>query len=189
MICLGKTENYEKLEKICKKVLLIDKTDSKAVAFLARSLKEIGKYQQLENLLLKIDNKIENFSQNNINKKDTAIKIKTKLKEKLVEIKNLKFNDKNQSDDNESDRDLPLINILKVENEVQQIEEKNFLKYKNQLRLNENDKESLFYIGKYHYILEEYEPSLKYFNKLKEVDQSFKEEELFEKLGKFKFFY
>ena len=190
MICLGKIENYEKLEKICRKILSVDKTNSKALAFLARALKENGKFVQLENLLLKIGNKIENFTKNNNNKIDTVLKIKTKLKEKLVEIKHLKFNDKNESDgDSESDKDLPLINILKVENEVPLIEEKNLLKFKNQYKLDENDKESLFYLGNHHFRLEEYEISLQFFLKLKEIDRTYNEEDLFEKLGKLYFYF
>lgn len=146
MICLGKIESFEKVESVCKRILALDKTNSKALAYLSRALKENNKFSQLEKLLTKIDTKIDKF--NKTNKKDTVMKIKSKLKEKLIEVKNLMFNQNMVSDnDSENEREYPIFNIIKVDNEEHRILSKQKQKYE----LNSSDKEALFYLGNHYF--------------------------------------
>lgn len=142
MVCYGKTDDNEKLENVCKKILALDKSNSKALAYLSRALKENNKFSQLEKLLVKIDTKLDKFS-NKTNKNDTVTKIKSKLKEKIDEVKNLMFISNKEVNDSEDDKELPSVNIMRLEN----VEDYKINKYKDLLQKDNNDKEALFYLG------------------------------------------
>jgi tetratricopeptide (TPR) repeat protein len=151
MVCYGKTDVSDKLEYICKKILSIDKSNAKAVALLSRALKENNKFMQLEKLLMKIDTKLEKFT-NKTNKNDTVMKIKSKLKEKIEEVKNLMFLE-NMEHEYESDenKEFPTVNI-KLEN----LEDSNVNKYKERYLQDNNDKEALYYIADDYYKVGEF---------------------------------
>ena len=147
MVCMGKLENYEKVETISKNILAIDKSNSKALAYLSRALKENNKFTQLEKLLTKIYSKMDKLA-NKSNKTETIKKIKLKLKEKLDEVKNLKFNETADSDnESNNDKEYPLIMMNKLDNE----ENKNLVKYLERYNLDNNDIETLFDLGNYYY--------------------------------------
>lgn len=148
MVCLGKTDNYEKLERVCKNIISLDKSNSKALAYLARAFKENNKLNQLEKLLQKIDDKIEKFS-NKSNKKDVVMKIKSKLREKLSEVKNMMFLRQNEEEDySQEEKELPVMNIMKLEADV---EDPNIVKHKEVLEKNPYQRDSLFYVANYEY--------------------------------------
>ena len=63
MTTLSKLEEWIKLEKISKKILIIDKNNMKALAWLMKALKENRKYDDLEKLLKRVKKKLHYYSQ------------------------------------------------------------------------------------------------------------------------------
>lgn len=186
MVCYGKIDDYEKLENICKKVLTLDKTNAKAIAFLSRALKENNKFSQLEKLLVKIETKLDKLT-NKTNKKDTVMKIKSKLKDKIEEVKNLIFfNNKEEENESEEDKELPIMNVMKIEI----AEDPNIHKYKDIIQRDPNNNEALFFLGNDAFkvitnLIEnnDFETAYNMFSKLQEIFPNFNEEEVLERLG------
>lgn len=100
MIAQLKIEKWDDLISTCKKILQIDNANTKAIALLARALKENKKYKDLEIFLTKIEKKAEILEQKYNEKENTTQdeeimlnikKLKLKLRRKLKDIKKSKL--------------------------------------------------------------------------------------------------
>ena len=61
VICLSKLELFPELEEICILILEIDRKNPLALAFLTRAMKENEKFEILENVLTRMNKKLENY--------------------------------------------------------------------------------------------------------------------------------
>lgn len=198
MISQLKIEKWDDLISTCKRILQVDNTNTKAIALLAKGLKENKKYKDLENFLTKIEQKADLLEKKytsasapkNIELLEDDVlasikKLKTKIKKKLKAIKKSKliYHKLDLPDDV---RDCPDINGTSNYNDGKNIEIE--LNDTNNNNLNNNDSiddpniyfdilkndemnaEAIFNLGVYFHRKKEYNSALEQFKKLIDTD-------------------
>ena len=95
MVCLYLARSWKKLEKVCKKVLKLDRKNKRALVYLLYALEHLKDYNQLTNLLNKLKTKMRNIKlKKNIDSKEKNTKahydsIKKKIIHKLKEVEKI----------------------------------------------------------------------------------------------------
>ena len=199
MICLCKTKEWNKLEKISKKVLKIDRKNKKALVCLIMCLENNKKFEELLLLLKKIKSKMKSIKENHIEEKKQDSQSDKELEslfnsplsqyKKLKQIIKQKIKDANEK--LEIERELN--NDDKNEMQLAKLS-KDTLKsfgFKNSdlerililYRKNPNNLEALFNLGYIYYKEEEFEKSEEYLKKIIEINPNYKKNIVYECLG------
>ena len=172
MISQLKIEKWDELISTSRKILQIENTNTKAIALLAKALKENNRYKDLENLLIKLEQKADILEQKYKNSNDEVIlsnikKLKFKIRKKLKDIKKSKliYHQLDVPDEVKDHSELSNKNIEMDENEnnVSLDDPKIYL---NTLKQDESNKEALFNLGVYYYRKQDFQVALDYFKKL-----------------------
>ena len=195
MICLRIEESWSKLEKICKKVLKIDRKNKKALVFLIDTLDYRKDYQQLIDLLTKIKNKMKKIKLSKNKNKEKFKSTSThydSIKKKIMH--QLKETEKTQKALNESTK-------LK---EIEQRDFKEFAKIskldtdnissfgfnedeiKNLLQIhkkNMNSVEALYSLGLINFKVENYKKAEELLLKVHELDNTYQTANVCSSLG------
>jgi tetratricopeptide (TPR) repeat protein len=211
IISLSKLEEWQEVEEKCKLIISIDKTNPLALALLSRAMKESEKFNDLENILNKLNKKLENFekkskdySRQEISK--TVHKLKKKIRVKLKEIKKSKMYTSSYDNTYSTATDgikmvekqmenidtgilirSSLMNNGKTRKETDKVLT-NILERdpKDLLEILKTDKthrEAMFGLGLIYYKRQEYKLSEENFLKLQNLDNKYKARSVNEKLG------
>ena len=190
MNCLALVKDYIRLEQVCKTILILDKTNTKALALLMRALKKNNKFDQLEKIVSKVQKKLikikDNYSEEFVNQASFK-KLTNKINEKLYEVRNTK-RIKDQED------------ILSIEERLDGFMEENSVKFDPNndhafekdpniflkiLLIEPNNFEAILNLGMIYYRKKQYELSEEYFYKAQKFQDKEKYKSLIhEKLGK-----
>ena len=188
---LSKLEDWKKLESISKKILVIDKKNMKALAWLMKALKENRKYEDLEKLLKKIKKKLHKYSQRKLSgvqgiKKETYSKLKKKIKEEINEVQVVKKYSQNNptSDRNDPDGSSPRLNRIDLDTiKALGFDEKATKELIDKLKDDKNNLDALFSLGLIKFKEEDYIQSEVFFTKIYSIDPNYKKDIVCEKLG------
>ena len=192
MTTLSKLEEWIKLEKISKKILIIDKNNMKALAWLMKALKENRKYDDLEKLLKRVKKKLHYYSQRQLQnvqgmKKEIYSKLKKRIKEEINEVKAVKKNVKNMnlnSDRHEHDSNYPHLNKIDLDTiKALGFDEKETKELVEKLKDDKNNLDALFRLGLIKFKEEDYIQSEVFFKKIYSINNNFKKNIVCEKLG------
>ena len=195
MICLRIEESWKKLEKICKKILKMDRKNKRALVYLLDALKYRKDYPQLIDLLTKIKDKMKNikYSKNKIKEKKKSSSTRyDALKKKIIH--QLKENEKIQKALNESTKlkeieardfkEFAKISKLDTDNissfGFNEDEIKNLLQiYKK----NKNSVEALYSLGLINFKVKNYKKAKELFLKVYELDGKYQKDNVCSSLG------
>lgn len=211
IISLSKLEEWHEVEEKCKLIITIDKTNPLAIALLSRAMKETEKFNDLENILIRINKKLDifekkskDYSRQEISK--TVHKLKKKIRVKLKDIKKSKMYTSSYENNYSTPTDgikmmgkqmenidtgillrTTLINNGKGRKETDKVLT-NILERdpKDLLEILKTDKthrEAMFGLGLIYYKRQEYKSSEEYFLKLQNLDSQYKPRPVNEKLG------
>ena len=192
MTTLSKLEEWIKLEKISKKILIIDKNNMKALAWLMKALKENRKYDDLEKLLKRVKKKLHYYSQRQLQnvqgmKKEIYSKLKKRIKEEINEVKAVKKNVKNMnlnSDRDEHDSNYPHLNKIDLDTiKALGFDEKETKELVEKLKDDKNNLDALFRLGLIKFKEEDYIESEVFFKKIYSINNNYKKNIVCEKLG------
>ena len=199
MICLYKNKEWNKLEKLTKKILTADRKNKRALVYLITCLEKNRKLEELLLLLNKIKAKLKHIKENNISyEKPNSIsekdnesifqsplsqynKLKQIIKKKLKETNDkLKIQHGLLNDDkNEIQLEKLSKDTLKSFGFKNSDIERILILY----RKNPNNLEALFNLGYIYYKEEEFEKSEEYFKKIIEINPYYKRNIVYECLG------
>ena len=202
MICLYKNKEWNKLEKLTKKILTEDRKNKRALVYLITCLEKNRKLDELLILLNKIKSKLKFIKENNISiekpksksekesKENESIfhsplsiynKLKQIIKQKLKET-----NDKLKIQHGLISEDKKEVQLEKLSKDTLKSFgfknadiERILLLYKK----NPNNLEALFNLGYIYYKEEEFEKSEEYFKKIIEINPYYKRNIVYECLG------
>ena len=200
MICLCKCNEWNKLERISKKILKVDRKNKKALVYLILCLENNKKYEELLYLLKKIKSKLKNIKENIIieednqeNQSDKELEflfesqlsnyqklkqiIRKKIKKTNEELKKQK--ELNNEDKNEIELAKLSKDSLKSFGFKNSDIERILILYKE----NPNNLEALFNLGYIFYKEEEFEKSEEYLKKVVEINPNYKKNIVYECLG------
>ena len=199
MICLSKNKEWNKLEKISKRILKIDRKNKRALVNLIMCLENNKKYEELLLLLKKIklklknikdnyieEEKIESISENELeNLFNSPIsqykKIKQIIRQKIKEAEEKIAIQREINNDDKNDMQLAKLSKdnLKSFGFKHSDIERILLLY----RKNPNNLEALFNLGYIYYKEEEFEKSEEYLKRLVEINPDYKKNIVYECLG------
>ena len=199
MICLYKTKDWNKLEKLAKTILIKDRKNKRALAYLIECLEKNRKLEELLTLLNKIKSKLKNIKENNIsyeNPKSISDKgndsflntpltqynrLKEIIRQKLKETnEKLKIQQGLMNDDkNEIQLEKLSKDTLKAFGFKNDDIERIILLY----RKNPNNLEALYNLGYIYYKEEDFEKSEEYFKRVIEINPFYKKNIVYECLG------
>ncbi len=191
MNCLANVKDYTRLEQVCKTVLILDKTNTKALALLIRSLKKNNKFDQLEKIVAKVQKKLikigDNYSVEFVSQPSFK-KLNNKINEKLLEIRNnIRIQDQEEIESNDN-----------IENQLRDFRKKN-IKYDESdefagekdptifikiLQREPNNYEAYLNLGMIYFYKQQYELSEEYLYKLHELYSEYRKFLVNDKIGK-----
>jgi len=187
MNCLALVKDYTRLEQVCKTILILDKTNTKALALLMRALKKNNKFDQLEKIVTKVQKKLikinDNYSEEFVSQ-SSFLKLTNKINEKLLEVRNnIKIQDQEEIINNE-EFDGP-VNGEKFDfnpkNEFS-VDQDPIL-YLKLVQKDPKNFDALVSLGKIYYIKQQYELSEEYFYKAQDVNSTNKKSLIHERLA------
>ena len=188
----AKLANWDDVEKVCKTILKLDKKDAIAISLLTRSMNGKQEHRRLNNFLLKIQKKLENLERqmnasNNHEKLKNKIKnVKKKLSEKLTLNKRISMRG-NKNDDYYYEMNTNIDNYNhEIPKDLEGFLENTYKEPKDYLQILKSDsynKDVIFDLAMSYYTRLEYSNAENLFLRLIEIDQRYKSDITFEKLG------
>ena len=200
MICLYKTKDWTKLEKLAKTILSKDRKNKRALVYLIECLEKNRKLEELLVLLNKIKLKLKNIKENNISYENPKSisdnnnnesffnsplsqynRLKEIIRQKLKETnEKLKIQQELMNDDkNEIQLEKLSKDTLKAFGFKNDDIERIILLY----RKNPNNLEALYNLGYIYYKEEDFEKSEEYFKRVIEISPGYKKSIVYECLG------
>ena len=202
MICLYKNKEWKKLEKISKKILILDKNNKKALVYLILSLEKNKKTEDLSFILKKVKSKMKLIKQNYIKESSRMSKSKSdkelenNIKSPLLNYQKLKAIIKQKLKKANEDMRIEQQGFVKGQNTDSAFEDigrdnlrsfgfkHDFIEKIMELQSKSKDNvEVLFNLGYIYYKEEEFTKSEEYFKKVLEINPEYKKNIINEYLG------
>jgi tetratricopeptide (TPR) repeat protein len=181
----AKLEKWEDLIITCKRILIFDKTNTRALGLLVKAGKEKNKFKLTEKLLSAIEKKIDNYNKPKDEVVNEMIKnIKKKLAEKMKNLSHVKntFDTKNDRNKSEISIDFSPKRMPKDKDD-DNYEDKDPYEYFHILKNEPENKNALFNLGMIFYKRKDYSQSEDFFQRIIKMDKFYKQIEVYEKLG------
>ncbi len=196
MNVLLKLESYERLEKVCKDIIRLDKNNTKALSVLTKCFKKTGKMTELNKLLTKIQDKVNNINlgdevknltggfshEQNEKVAESLSNLKQKINHKIIDIENYQVynvEDIQNNDDLEDEQ-----NGIQMEMGNEKIDQyyspKELEELLAQLDLQPENQDVIYKLASGYYKMKDYEKAKEF---LMRLNEGYRPNSVKEKLG------